>query len=360
MPSSAILTAVTEQSRVPAKPPAVLKLPRLLSSLYDPRYKEMSEEEFGRVCLDIFEHRLSISREEAAYLEESTRLQSQSQLWFKHRVGRITASKFAPVSKARRDPPPLSLIKEIMGESHLDSSRVPALDWGIKNEAVAREAYLQKAKEVHISLNYQPAGLHVDTQYPHLGASPDGLIDCECCGAGLIEIKCPFKYRQWDLTEIDDRSFCLQLSEGGQLTLSHSHAYYIQIQGQLTLCKKMYCDFIVWTLCSMHIERIDHDPSVFKTIKPTLDNFFQVAILPQLLRGKEVQCDKENDPPNVASGTSTYCLCKGPEQGKMIACDNHSCAVEWFHFSCVGLHRKPRGKWYCSDSCKVQATISMH
>ena len=27
------------------------------------------------------------------------------------------------------------------------------------------------------------------------GATPDGVTECECCGAGLTEIKCPYKYR---------------------------------------------------------------------------------------------------------------------------------------------------------------------
>ena len=65
-------------------------------------------------------------------------------------------------------------------------------------------------------------------------------------------------------------------------------------------------------------------------------------------------------PHTKPSATSTDCWCHGPEQGKMIACDNQTCSVEWFHFSCVGLHRKPKGKWDCSDSCKLQATTNKH
>ncbi len=33
--------------------------------------------------------------------------------------------------------------------------------------------------------------------------------------------------------------------------------------------------------------------------------------------------------------------------GEMIGCDNDSCAIEWFHFNCVNLTNKPKGKWYC-------------
>lgn len=43
----------------------------------------------------------------------------------------------------------------------------------------------------------------------------------------------------------------------------------------------------------------------------------------------------------------TYCLCQQVSYGEMICCDNDKCPIEWFHFSCVDLHHKPKGKWYC-------------
>lgn len=43
----------------------------------------------------------------------------------------------------------------------------------------------------------------------------------------------------------------------------------------------------------------------------------------------------------------TYCLCEQVSFGEMICCDNEECAIEWFHFSCVSLTTKPKGKWYC-------------
>ena len=43
----------------------------------------------------------------------------------------------------------------------------------------------------------------------------------------------------------------------------------------------------------------------------------------------------------------TYCLCSQVSYGEMIGCDNSDCTIEWFHFLCVGLSTKPKGKWYC-------------
>lgn len=43
----------------------------------------------------------------------------------------------------------------------------------------------------------------------------------------------------------------------------------------------------------------------------------------------------------------TYCLCHQVSYGEMIGCDNQDCPIEWFHFCCVGLTSKPKGKWFC-------------
>ncbi|XP_061348419.1 PHD finger protein ING1 [Gastrolobium bilobum] len=45
----------------------------------------------------------------------------------------------------------------------------------------------------------------------------------------------------------------------------------------------------------------------------------------------------------------TYCFCNQVSYGEMVACDNPSCKIEWFHFGCVGLKEQPKGKWYCSN-----------
>ncbi|ESW95968.1 hypothetical protein KL918_003528 [Ogataea parapolymorpha] len=48
-----------------------------------------------------------------------------------------------------------------------------------------------------------------------------------------------------------------------------------------------------------------------------------------------------------------YCVCRGPSMGRMIACDNSSCPIEWFHYKCVGLYADPGDKrWFCSSDCE--------
>jgi len=51
----------------------------------------------------------------------------------------------------------------------------------------------------------------------------------------------------------------------------------------------------------------------------------------------------------------TYCKCHQVSFGEMIACDNKDCAIEWFHYACVGLVGPPEGKWYCDDCAALMA-----
>jgi hypothetical protein len=50
-----------------------------------------------------------------------------------------------------------------------------------------------------------------------------------------------------------------------------------------------------------------------------------------------------------------YCTCNQVSFGRMIACDNPQCSIEWFHFACVKLEEEPKGKWFC-DKCKAIST----
>jgi inhibitor-of-growth protein 1 len=42
---------------------------------------------------------------------------------------------------------------------------------------------------------------------------------------------------------------------------------------------------------------------------------------------------------------TTYCICQQISYGEMVCCENDACPIEWFHFSCVDLVSKPKGRW---------------
>lgn len=81
-----------------------------------------------------------------------------------------------------------------MGICHPELSKFStnATKWGCDHEATARDAYVDSIKNEHDCLSLSEAGLFISTQYAYLGATPDGLITCKCCGEGVLEVKVGF------------------------------------------------------------------------------------------------------------------------------------------------------------------------
>ena len=69
-----------------------------------------------------------------------------------------------------------------------------ATSWGMSNEDKVRRDYLQASKQSHDKVNVEKSGFIINPNIPYVGASPDGIVTCNCCGKGVLEIKCPFKH----------------------------------------------------------------------------------------------------------------------------------------------------------------------
>ena len=113
-----------------------------------------------------------------------------------------------------------------------------------------------------------------------------------------------------------DTSFYLKQNIGGEVRLSQTHNYYSQVQGQLEVCDKQYCDFVCWTNKGAHVERILHDRSFLERIKPSLDHFFQEALLPRILCGSDFTYKENVAPPEdegEGEGEVLHCWYQEPE-----------------------------------------------
>ena len=40
----------------------------------------------------------------------------------------------------------------------------------------------------------------------------------------------------------------------------------------------------------------------------------------------------------------------------MIACDDDTCHIQWFHVSCLRIKKVPKGKWFRPDCRKLNIT----
>ena len=56
--------------------------------------------------------------------------------------------------------------------------------------------------ETHTNFTLAQSGLFINPDYPHIGAYPDGLIDCLCCGEGILEVKCPHCLTEMELIDL--------------------------------------------------------------------------------------------------------------------------------------------------------------
>lgn len=295
---------------------------------------------------DDFLATFSIRDDTVKTVEAATRQQSNSPDWFLYRAGRVTASVMKSVCHTSVQSPSLSLVKSICYPEK-NSLRVPAVMWGLEHEQDAFEAYKAKEATKHQNFECHRSGLHLSAAYPFIGATPDAITSCSCCGRGVVEFKCPFLLR--DAQDITTSISCLSYT-GGKLQLLDNHAYYYQIQTQMTVCHVDFCDFVVWGPNVLHIERVRRNDQFCRNIFSSARQFFRNVILPELLSRYYTRQDRSRE--EQPADTVEYCFCRGPDTGKMVACDNEACSYKWFHFSCVGLKRAPKEKkWFCPE-CK--------
>ena len=361
--------------------------PQPLKSLKQSSYLDLDYHELLKVCESAS---VEVTEEMAKLVEKATRSQSQSKLWFKYRAGRITASRMRAVCHTDAGNPAQSLIKTICYPEAFTFS-TKATRWGCKHEKVAQEIYYNTSKSKHNNLCLTESGLVISSQWPFIGASPDGVINCTCCGQGVLEIKCPYCHRENDLrtAAAKDNQFCLKLLHG-ELHLDQNHAYYYQVQTQLFVCDVQYADFCVCTFMAdddregnsqdsnVHIERIYKNHGFWTECVTKAQHFFRTCLLPEIMGNWYTRLSgftsssSHDEQPGSSESTENhavedlsensndcdqprYCYCRGPEAGTMIGCDNPDCPIEWFHIECLQIRTIPKGKskWYCPDCRKL-------
>ena len=132
----------------------------------------------------------------------------------------------------------------------------------MKKEKDAKETYLSITSSQHTNFKISEAGLFVDINNPYLGATPDCIVYCDCCGGGVLEVKCPYCYIE-DIPEANETWFCITKDDDAW-SLKCNHAYYYQVQLQLHVCNMSYVDFVVWSQETTVIERIFPDKDFSK------------------------------------------------------------------------------------------------
>ena len=162
-------------------------VPATLRTLYNESNTLFSQSDLWKLCNTTFA-RLRVTDDEAKCIEKVIWAQSKYKIWFDQRAGRITASVFKRAANTDPKNPSKSLIKAICYPES-NSFTIPATEWGVKNEEMAKEVYALKLNKTHTSFTVSESGLVINACYSDLGASPDSVIMCACCGSGVLKIK---------------------------------------------------------------------------------------------------------------------------------------------------------------------------
>ena len=222
--------------------------------------------------------RLTHNPEVINKIERATVGQRIRKRWHGERYGRLTASNFGRVCKARKID---GLVQQLLYpvSSALSSK---AIQWGTENEAEAMEQYKST-----IAVTVRECGIFIHSTLGYLAASPDGVVTDENSKVvGVIEIKCPFSARNKPsiIEACEASTFYCSLNSSNEVHLKRNHNYFYQVQGQMAVLNVEWCDFIVWTPSWIFIERVAFDNKFWEEqCLPKLSSTYIHVLAPELV-----------------------------------------------------------------------------
>ena len=164
----------------------------------------------------------------------------------------------------------------------------PVVTWqmrhGINTEIHAKQIYKSLTRRFHKNMTYNDPGMTVFEEYPHLAATPDMEINCNCRGADLVEIKCPATLIG-KIPSIENYSKHIE-KDGEKLKLKSTSPYYSQIQGQLAATGRLYCDLFVFPFQGNLTIRMKYNDLYWKRSLSGLRWFWRTVIADELLTKK--------------------------------------------------------------------------
>ena len=118
----------------------------------------------------------------------------------------------------------------------------PDISRGVSNEQIAMEMY-----EVEVGVLLRPVGLVAHPDDPWAGATPDAAVGSD----GLAEVKCPRAFRD-----------------------APPDYHVAQIQGQLAITGRAWCDYVQWVDGAITVQRVPADAGWWTRNRPALMEFW--------------------------------------------------------------------------------------
>ena len=159
----------------------------------------------------------------------------------------------------------------------------------MRNESVALEEFEEKINHVneHPGFTISRACALISTEFPFLAASLDAIFTCPCYGNGVIEVKCPFKFKNVTITTAaQTKGFPFIYSEEkNSYSMDKDHAYYFQVQPQLFIAGYRFAYFVVYTTLDMVYVTVPYDADLLSVSIPQAKKNVLEVIMPEVLGG---------------------------------------------------------------------------
>ncbi|XP_065088846.1 uncharacterized protein LOC135710255 [Ochlerotatus camptorhynchus] len=241
---------------------------------------ELELEKIEKIRQVIERVQLTVTHEEVAEVERLTRLQNRSDLWRWVRIGRITASVMRQCVHASpvTVPAKMSLLKKIC-HPYMVSSESEATRYGRINETRAKKS-IEKEFQHHRNVCFEDCGIFIHQSKPYMAATPDYLVECDCCGKACIEIKCPFRLsnKQQSFNDLE-----YLVSDGDSFKIRTDHEYYLQVQSQIYASNARFGYFYVWSEVDQLCICVEKNTKLWEDSCKKAQVYFQNIILPELL-----------------------------------------------------------------------------
>ena len=266
---------------------------------------------------------------------EGTEAQSKSENWHSERWCRLTASTCLQAYKigqkvATGDNNAGMSAKKFIAEKiwKLEDNNVQTtwMAYGLQSEAAAINKYQLQTSHV-----VSPSGLWVNPDFPYLACTPDGLIGDD----GVLEIKSLKLFKEHSINDVINdngtlipketvKRQCFTI-EDNKCVLKKTHSYYYQVQLQLLVTDRSFCDFVLYAENGpVNIERIYRDNVLINDILIALTALWQRVIAPELF---EMRVPRDLDPFIMAKDFLTSNLpatCTPDNSSRPLTPDNSS------------------------------------
>jgi len=180
-------------------------------------------------------------------------------------------------------------LKELLNYCPLPPERTPAqFQWGHDKAQAAIDLYIKKCQKKHQGLCVCKSGLVINTSWPHLGASPDGIRYCECCGKRVMEIKSLFSKRNLPPHFVASE-YIIEV-DGIKYQLKTETRWHFQIQEELAATLSKSADLIIYTNKGILIIEVEFNMEFWNAMLKKLTDFYIHGYMnPKLLTQRLLQ-----------------------------------------------------------------------